>query len=119
MRPITTRTAENWLHRCGFTYGIVARKGFYADGHEDLRVVEYRQKVFLPIFLLAISSSKIWFRNGRTYESIYSLEPEDLKLKEDRGEVHTRPLNSSERKIVEQCSDEAKITMEKLSNVAV
>jgi hypothetical protein len=78
--------------------------------------VEYRQKVFLPIMILFICMSQIWFRIGRIYHSIYSLTSEELKQKEERNEVTTRPMSKSEKKIVQQCADEAKTIVEKLSN---
>jgi hypothetical protein len=45
---ICERTARRWLKRCGFE-PKPTKKGVYEDGHEREDVVEYREKVFLPL----------------------------------------------------------------------
>ncbi|KIO15956.1 hypothetical protein M407DRAFT_86598 [Tulasnella calospora MUT 4182] len=45
-KPISERTARNWLHAMEYRYGKEL-KGQYVDGHERDDVVKYRQDVFL------------------------------------------------------------------------
>jgi hypothetical protein len=47
-KPISTHTARRWLIKLGWRYTHV-KKGVYMDGHERVDVVEYRQKIFLPL----------------------------------------------------------------------
>ncbi|KIO21763.1 hypothetical protein M407DRAFT_28688 [Tulasnella calospora MUT 4182] len=49
-KPISERTARNWLHAMEYRYGT-ERKGQYFDGHEWSDVVKYRQDVFLAKWL--------------------------------------------------------------------
>ncbi|KIO24591.1 hypothetical protein M407DRAFT_76769, partial [Tulasnella calospora MUT 4182] len=49
-KPISERTAHNWLHVMEYRYGK-ERKGQYVDGHERSDVVKYRQDVFLVKWL--------------------------------------------------------------------
>ncbi|KIL70111.1 hypothetical protein M378DRAFT_96383, partial [Amanita muscaria Koide BX008] len=46
--PLSERTAQRWLLKLGWRMTVL-RKGVYMDGHERVDVVEYRQKVFLPL----------------------------------------------------------------------
>jgi len=46
-RPISERTARNWLNSLGFEWEGV-RKGVYFDGHQREGVICYQQEVFPP-----------------------------------------------------------------------
>jgi predicted ABC-type transport system involved in lysophospholipase L1 biosynthesis ATPase subunit len=47
---ISRSTAAKWMKQLGFSNKL-NRKSTYLDGHENEPVVDYRQDVFLPLFL--------------------------------------------------------------------
>jgi len=49
-KPLYRSTIYRWLPKLGFFKSEV-KKGVYVDGHERKDVVQYRQKVFLPLML--------------------------------------------------------------------
>ncbi|KAF8543086.1 hypothetical protein BDD12DRAFT_933621 [Trichophaea hybrida] len=46
---VRARTARRWLKKMGLVHGRYT-KGVYVDGHERTDVVEYRTKVFIPLW---------------------------------------------------------------------
>jgi len=47
---VSTRTAQRWFAQCGWIYS--RNKKGYIDGHEREDVVQYREEVFIPRFLM-------------------------------------------------------------------
>ena len=47
-KGISWSTARAWLHRLGFMV-TNHKKGTFKDGHDDIKVIEYRQHVYLPL----------------------------------------------------------------------
>jgi hypothetical protein len=62
-RPVSLRTAQNWMAVLGFRFGHPV-KGQYKDGHERVDVVEYRQNVYLPALAEIHKRSRVYDNDG-------------------------------------------------------
>lgn len=102
MKPITTRTAQRWLAKLDYRYGLISRKGFYYDGHERDDVVKYRQEFFLPIFLSLNASAPLWINDGRRYRSVDDLPSQVARRAQEKqpGKVGPRPLTRKEERFI-------------------
>ena len=59
LRPITLRTAREWMSKLDFTWRQ-APKGTYLDGHECPDVVYYRQNTYLPALAKYEPAMRVW-----------------------------------------------------------
>ncbi|SJL08507.1 uncharacterized protein ARMOST_11871 [Armillaria ostoyae] len=58
-KGITERTAQRWMKRMGYRWKAEP-KGIYSDGHERADVVNYRQNVFLPLWVELERATRWW-----------------------------------------------------------
>jgi hypothetical protein len=56
-KPISLATAQRWMKHVGYRW-LKTPSGQFVDGHERSDVVEYRQLVFLPVWLELLSRTR-------------------------------------------------------------
>ncbi|TRM70603.1 hypothetical protein BD626DRAFT_392967, partial [Schizophyllum amplum] len=57
--PITLEMAQDWLKRHGYRFSPEPR-GMYADGHEDIAQVTYRNKEYIPAIQALLPRMRTW-----------------------------------------------------------
>ena len=62
-RSITEKTAQRWMERIGFQWGV-EKKDMYVDGHEKPEVVDYQQRSFIPQWREYESAARRWNQDG-------------------------------------------------------
>ncbi|KAH9921218.1 uncharacterized protein BXZ73DRAFT_91841 [Epithele typhae] len=60
---VSRTTAKRWMRKLG-RFWKHEPTGQYVDGHEREDVVNYRQKIFLPVFADALSRTRTWDVDG-------------------------------------------------------
>jgi hypothetical protein len=69
---LSLRTARRWLYKLGWRRTEL-KKGVYMDGHERPDVVEYRNKVFLPLMASLERRMVQWVPEG---SGLVRIDPE-------------------------------------------
>ncbi|KII90431.1 hypothetical protein PLICRDRAFT_106718 [Plicaturopsis crispa FD-325 SS-3] len=65
-KPISLATAQRWMKTVGYRW-TKTPTGQFVDGHEREDVVEYRQKVFLPIWEEFLPRTRVYIDGDEVY----------------------------------------------------
>ncbi|THG92559.1 hypothetical protein EW026_g8379 [Hermanssonia centrifuga] len=63
-KTVSLATAKRWMNRLGYRWSRT-HKGQYVDGHEREDVVNYRTKVFLPVWEKIEAGQRSWDNDGK------------------------------------------------------
>jgi hypothetical protein len=58
-KSISLATAQRWMKKLGYRWTMILT-GQYIDGHEHINVMNYRQKVFLPLWMSIEEQTRRW-----------------------------------------------------------
>lgn len=74
IKDIALSTAHNWLEKLGFRW-VRNHRGLYVDGHERDDVVKYRDKDYIPKYLVYDARTRKWSGSDMEDEERPTLQP--------------------------------------------